>query len=76
MITDFPPRLRHTTGTDGDAMICVEGLREALVQCYEHRLLPAEHRGFAWARPGIIVDLDHPEWAPRRHKAVAAAALA
>jgi hypothetical protein len=43
-------------------MKCVTGLASALVQCYDQAILPAEHRGLAWAARGERIDLTQSEW--------------
>jgi predicted dehydrogenase len=41
----------------------VEGLDEALLTCYKQEVLPGE-MSFAWAKPGILVDLHGYEYFP------------
>jgi len=78
-IIDFPNSLKHLVPLDGDAIVCVRGLPEALNACYDAGVLPAEHgTKFDWTRPSNGVDLELPEWTRRRktHPAPAAATTA
>jgi predicted dehydrogenase len=56
-IVEFPKQLCHRLGMDGDTMICVEGLREALSEAYQRGKLPNELGAWAWAKPGARVEL-------------------
>ena len=42
---------------DGDRLTWVDGLREALKQCYDRGVLPAECPGLTWARAGAKIGL-------------------
>ena len=55
-VTDFPRREVVVEGEPGSRRTWVRGLGEALADCYERFLLPAE-AGLPWARPGRPVDL-------------------
>src|SRR5437764_1346250 len=57
-ILDFPLRLRQTIEMEGEPMICVDGLYEALIECYEHGVLPAGLGKCDWARAGNVIDLE------------------
>jgi predicted dehydrogenase len=56
-ILDFPLRLRHTVDLEGETMICVEGLYEAFVDCYDSASLPSQ-RNCTWSRAGKIINLE------------------
>ncbi len=55
-ITDFPENLRQVQGEPGKRLVSVDGLSEALTQCYETCLLPSE-MDFPWSRKGEVIDL-------------------
>jgi len=55
-IREFPPSIVRREGDPGKRTASVEGLSEALTECYETSLLPSE-AGFGWAGPGRVVDL-------------------
>src|SRR5205814_8010139 len=73
-ITNFPTRLRRSIPFDGDAITCIDGLAEALLDCYDRAILPSENDSIEWARAGTPLDLTKGEWSSRRPAAVAAAA--
>ncbi len=56
-ITRFPATMLTRESDGANAMICVNGLHAALVQCYDQSILPAEHGGLDWATPAQIVRL-------------------
>ena len=61
-IGGFPTDLRRMLGENGDSMICIDGLSEALVECFDRGVLPAEHGKLQWARAARLVqpaDLAH-----------------
>ena len=55
-ITDFPGELLNVRGETGKRLISVDGLAEALSQCYEACLLPSE-MDMPWSRKGEVIDL-------------------
>ncbi len=61
-IHDFPTRLRTTVEVGGEPMVCIDGLHETLVKCYEEGKLPSEHGGCEWARAGKIIEPDKTAW--------------
>jgi predicted dehydrogenase len=61
-VQDFPADLVSIQGLSGQPMKCVTGLASALVQCYDQAILPAEHRGLAWAARGERIDLAQADW--------------
>jgi predicted dehydrogenase len=65
-ILDFPLRLRQTIELEGEPMLCVDGLYEALIDCYEQGVLPAATGKCDWARAGSAIELEKaPPPAPR-----------
>jgi len=56
-IAPFPAELVQATESDEGRLVWVAGLYEALLDCYERGVLPAEHGALSWARPGRTVDL-------------------
>ena len=52
----FPPSLLRTLANNGDPIICVDGLAETLMDCFERGVLPAERGGVPWARAARPVD--------------------
>lgn len=71
-VTEFPDTHRTLLALDGDVIVTVPGLAEALSECYERGVLPAEHGQLAWAQGGRRVDLGLPTWTQRRHQPAAA----
>jgi hypothetical protein len=64
IVTD--PRLpRQTIEREGEPMICVDGLYEALIDCYEHGVLPAGLGKCEWARAGNVIELEKAPVVPR-----------
>jgi predicted dehydrogenase len=57
-ILDFPLRLRQTIEMEGEPMICIDGLYQALIDCYEHGVLPAGLGKCDWARKGNVIELE------------------
>ena len=55
-VTDFPRELLNVRGEPGKRLISVDGLAEALSQCYEACLLPSE-MDMPWSRRGEVIDL-------------------
>jgi len=55
-IRDFPPALVRAVESAAGRRLAVEGLDEALEQCYESWLLPSE-MGLPWSAKGTPVDL-------------------
>lgn len=55
-IASFPPEARRAHLDNGQTMIWIERLADALVECYDRAIMPAEHGQFTWARPGIPVE--------------------
>jgi predicted dehydrogenase len=55
-IPDFPRPLLSVEGGPERTSVCVEGLAEALADCYETSQLPSE-AGLPWARRGRLIDL-------------------
>lgn len=53
---DFPRELLHVKGEAPQRLVWVDGLAEALRQCYADGKLPSE-AGLSWARAGRLVDL-------------------
>jgi predicted dehydrogenase len=51
----FPRSMTSTVATDGDSMICVNGLSAALSDCYRRGILPNEHGSFDWSTPAAII---------------------
>jgi predicted dehydrogenase len=72
-VTEFSDRHRTLLALDGDVIVTVPGLAEALGECYERAVLPAEHGELGWSRAGRRVDLRQPKWAHRRQQKPAAA---
>lgn len=57
-IASFPDDLVRVEDCDnGDRLTSVDGLREALEQCYDRGVLPAERPGLSWARAGATISL-------------------
>lgn len=56
-ITDIPKTMIKRQELESDRLVWVEGLQENFEACYEQGLLPSEHQGISWARPGIVRDL-------------------
>jgi len=66
-ITDFPAHLKHTIALDGETLVTVDGLPEALLRCYDHGVLPSESpEGAGWANAASVVTLSEPRWSVRR----------
>jgi hypothetical protein len=57
----FPTDLVQRRSVDGREMLCVDGLQTALTNCFDSSILPPEHGGIAWARPGARVRAIRPE---------------
>jgi predicted dehydrogenase len=55
-IKDFPEALRRIAGEGQGSRVWVDGLGEALEECYEKNALPSE-LGFAWSVPGRRIEL-------------------
>jgi predicted dehydrogenase len=55
-IVPFPEPIRRLHADNGQSMIWVDGLADALVECYECGVLPAEHGKLDWARAAAPVD--------------------
>jgi predicted dehydrogenase len=57
-ITAFPREMVHRSERDrSDSLVWVEGLQAAMVQCFAQGILPSDHHGIPWARPGSVVDV-------------------
>ncbi len=67
-VVPFPAEIvRRTTADPGDApagspagspvLTWADGLQAVLTQCFARGLLPAEHPGVGWARPGSVVTM-------------------
>jgi hypothetical protein len=74
-VTEFPDTHRTLLALDGDVIVNVPGLAEALADCYERAVLPAEHGRLGWAQAGRRVDLRQPTWSQRRRQQSATAAV-
>jgi predicted dehydrogenase len=48
-IFDLPASLRRTAGAAEGPMIAIDGLGDALAECYTRAILPGEHGGLSWA---------------------------
>jgi predicted dehydrogenase len=67
--SDFPESLRRRGTLDGDgSMIWIDGLADALSECYEQAILPSDN-GFPWAKAGKTVEVS-PEISPPAAKDV------
>lgn len=68
-IVNFPSRLKNTTLIGDEQMICIDGLADTFIQCYERGILPSENSNTDWGRGGSVIDLraDEPQSA-RKHK--------
>jgi hypothetical protein len=55
-IGEFPRQLLRRQGEPGRTSITVEGLEDALIECYEKNLLPSE-LGVAWGKKGKLIDI-------------------
>lgn len=73
-ITSFPRAMKQTLRSDGLDMICIDGLDQALRECFERAILPAEHPGAWWARAGSPVQAIAPHVTVARPAAPAVAA--
>jgi len=60
-VTEFPVKMREEVSLGDDVIICARGLPEALLDCYDRNILPAEDGQFGWSREGKAVAVDHPE---------------
>jgi len=56
-IVDFPRDLCRPMPMDGETMIYVDGLQEALAKCYEQGILPGECADFTWAVRGTPIQV-------------------
>ena len=56
-INGFDPASIRITGETGHRKTVVNGLGEALIECYEKWKLPSE-LGFAWAKPARSIGLN------------------
>jgi hypothetical protein len=48
-IFDLPASLRRTAGAAEGPMVAIDGLGDALAECYTRAILPGEHGGLGWA---------------------------
>jgi predicted dehydrogenase len=55
-IVEFPQALRRTHSRDGKTIIYIEGMADALKECYERGVLPAETGTFAWSQAAAPVN--------------------
>jgi hypothetical protein len=55
-IAAFPPAARHAQLIGGETVICINGLNDALNECFERGVLPAEHGELSWSHAGAAVD--------------------
>lgn len=62
-IIDLPQKLRRTAMLEAGPMIAIDGLSEALLDCYAAGTLPSNSGHLDWPRGGTTVDLDVGEWA-------------
>jgi predicted dehydrogenase len=56
-ISVFAEPLRRMILVNGEPLVAIDGLAEALVDCYERGILPAERDGLTWARAGVRREL-------------------
>lgn len=49
---------------ENDPLVWIKRLQQSFVQCFGQGILPSEHGGLGWARPGKMVDLSDYEWFP------------
>jgi predicted dehydrogenase len=69
-ILDFPKHLKRVIPFDGDSLICVEGLGETLLNCYERNTLPSDIKELFWGRPARVVPVQIPDGSRRRDSTV------
>jgi predicted dehydrogenase len=75
-VTEFPDTLRTLLALDGDVIVTVPGLADALTDCYARACLPAEHGQLAWSRAGRVVTVNaEPDSVRRLHVPKAPAAV-
>jgi len=55
-IATFPQSARHAHQHNGETMICIDGLDEALNECFARGILPAERGDLSWSHAGAAVD--------------------
>jgi len=55
-VAEFPQDLLKVRGEQGKRVVSVDGLAEALTQCYEACLLPSE-MDWPWSRKGEVIDI-------------------
>jgi predicted dehydrogenase len=55
-IAAFPPSARHAHQINGETVICVDGLSDALNDCFARGILPAERGGLSWSHASRPVD--------------------
>ena len=64
-IVDFPESIIKIEEEEASRTIVVDGLDEALMQCYTEGVLPAETNAFPWAKSGKKIDLMNYKKYPR-----------
>lgn len=67
-IIDLPQRLKHMAMLEAGPMVAVEGLGDALRDCYAAGTLPSDSGDLDWPRGGTTVDVDRGEWARARDR--------
>jgi predicted dehydrogenase len=70
-IVDFPEHLKRLVPLDGDSLICIEGLGDALLGAYERNILPSQMKDLFWARRARVVTVTPPDGSRRRESVAA-----
>jgi len=65
-IVDLPRELRRHVPLDGDSIVCIDGMHQAMIRCYDRGILPAESGESAWAVASRPFDLARHEATRRR----------
>ena len=55
-IAAFPPSVRHAHQINGESVMCVDGLGDALNECFTRGILPAERGNLTWSHASTPVD--------------------
>ena len=59
-IVDFPQHLRQIIELEADdPMVCITGLYESMLDCYDRGALPSSDTNNTWATAGTVVELDN-----------------
>jgi predicted dehydrogenase len=57
-IRAFPQSLITREQAGDSEMVCVTGLHDALVQCYDQGILPSEHGGLEWSNRAEVIQVN------------------